>query len=55
MRLAIYDVIFRYHFGFNKEFAPMRPGLEIKFACEAAEKVGAEINFMGSELDQSTW
>ena len=33
----------------------MRPGLEIKFACEAAEKVGAEIKFLGSELDQLTW
>lgn len=33
----------------------MRPGLEVKFACEAAEKVGSKIEFMGTELNQTTW
>lgn len=32
-----------------------RPGLETKFACESAEKVGARLDFLGPELDQSTW
>ena len=33
----------------------MRPGLEVKFACESAEKVGAKLSFLGPELDQDTW
>jgi len=32
-----------------------RPGIEIKFACEEAEKVGAKLEFLGAELDQLTW
>jgi len=42
-RLGIYSALFRFHFGFRPEFSPMRPGLEIKNACEAAEKVGAQL------------
>lgn len=30
------------------------PGLEVKYACEAATKVGAKIEFMGAELDSNT-
>lgn len=30
------------------------PGLEVKYACEAAEKVGAKIVFLGSEIDSNT-
>lgn len=33
----------------------MRPGLEVKLACEAAEETGAQIHFIGSELDSKTW
>jgi len=33
----------------------MKPGLEIKFACEEAENLGAKTYFMGPELDQGTW
>ena len=55
LRLGIYNALFRNHFGFMADFMPMRPGLEIKFACEAAEKVGANIEFMGPELCQNTW
>ena len=55
LRIGIYNRIFRWHFGLKEEFHPMRPGLEIKFACEAAEKEGAEIKFLGSELDQLAW
>ena len=29
--------------------------MEIKFACEAAEKVGAQLLFLGPELDIETW
>lgn len=55
LRLGVYNSLFRYHFGFKREFAPMRPGIEVKFACEAAEKVGAKLSFMGPEMDQQTW
>ena len=55
MRLGIYNWLFRSHFGFRDETNFLRPGLEIKFACEAAEKVGAKINFMGPELNMETW
>lgn len=33
----------------------MRPGLEVKLACEAAEETGAHIHFIGNELDTKTW
>ena len=33
----------------------MKPGLEIKFALEEAEKIGAKIRFLGPELDGETW
>ena len=55
MRLGIYNALFRFHFGFWSGFQPFRPGLEVKNACEAAEKVGANLEFMGPELDQVTW
>ena len=55
MRIGIYNALFRWHFGFRGAFSPMRPGLEIKFACESAEKVGAKLSFLGPELDQDTW
>ena len=32
-----------------------RPGIEVKFACEEAEKCGAQLDFLGAEYDQRTW
>jgi len=29
----------------------MTPGLEIKYACEEAEKAGAKLHFLGPELN----
>ena len=54
LRLGVYNFLFRNHFGFGYE-SWTRPGLEIKFACEAAEKVGARLDFMGPELDKDSW
>lgn len=31
------------------------PGLEIKYACEEAEKLGADLHFMGPALNNITW
>jgi hypothetical protein len=29
--------------------------LEIKYACETAEDVGAKLEFLGNELNKETW
>ena len=55
LRLSIYKRLFNWHFGFSNDFDPMRPGLEMKFACESAEKVGANLEFMGTSLCKTTW
>ena len=47
--------LYQWHFGLNHDFNPLRPGLEVKSACEAAEKVGAKLDFLGPELDGKTW
>lgn len=54
-RLCVYNWLFRFHFGLRPEMNPMRPGLEIKFACEAADHVGANLEFLGSEFSPKTW
>jgi len=54
LRLGVYNLLFRNHFGFRYE-SWVRPGLEVKFACEAAEKVGARLDFLGPELDKDSW
>lgn len=54
-RFGLYYSLFQWHFRFGYDFKFWRPGLEVKFACEAAEKVGAKITFMGPELDHTTW
>jgi pheromone shutdown protein TraB len=47
--------LFQYHFRLDTDCNVFRPGLETKLACEAAEKVGAKLGFLGPELNQSTW
>jgi len=54
-RLYAYIGLFNYHFSFGSEFHFLRPGLEVKYACEAAEQVGAKVQFLGSEMNQDTW
>jgi len=54
IRLGLYNFMFRHHFGFQ-DTCWWRPGLEMKFACEAAEKTGAKLTFMGPELDGEAW
>lgn len=53
-RWAMYTTLFRNFFRFGHDFRFERPGLEIKYACEAAERVGAKIHFLGGELDHKT-
>jgi len=53
-RMWLYSAVFKWHFKLGFDFNFYRPGLETKFACEAAEKVGAKLEFVGSELDGDT-
>ena len=54
-RWSVYSSLFKLHFRFGSEFRFDRPGLEVKYACEAAEKVGASLQFAGQELNSDTW
>ena len=40
--------------SFPNDFTPFTPGLEVKFAIEEAEKLGAEAVFGGVEQDPIT-
>jgi hypothetical protein len=49
----LYCGLFNWHFKIPFDF--LRPGLEIKFACEEAKNVGAKLEFLGAEFNQVTW
>jgi pheromone shutdown protein TraB len=53
-RWALYSRAFLYHFRFGFEFKFWLPGIEVKYACEAAEKAGAPIKFLGTEFNKIT-
>lgn len=40
--------------NFPEDFTPFSPGLEMKFALEAAEKNNAKVHFGGVEFDPVT-
>lgn len=40
-RFYAYLATFKWHFSIPANFTFMKPGLEVKFACEEAEKQGA--------------
>jgi pheromone shutdown protein TraB len=54
-RLLSYYGLFQSHFRFGSDFNFFRPGLEVKYACEAAQQTGAKLTFLGSELNSPTW
>lgn len=54
-RLFLYKCLFNFHFRLGPEFNILAPGLETKFACEAAEQVGAKLDFAGGEMDADAW
>lgn len=54
-RLWTYSALWKWHFRFGHDFKMGSPGLEVKYACESAEKVGAKLQFLGPELDGITW
>lgn len=51
-RLGLYSVLVNRFF--RHSFRMDLPGLEVKYACEAAEKVGAKLEFAGAELDSNS-
>lgn len=53
-RWALYYQTFQLHFRFGHEFKFWLPGIEVKYACEAAERVGANLKFLGQEMNQLT-
>ena len=50
-----YSLMFKLHFKIPQNFTFLKPGLEIKFALEEAEKIGAKKYFLGAELNGETW
>ena len=52
-RLGLYSTLFNQFFRLQGIRYDL-PGLEIKYACEAAESVGANITYLGAELDSNT-
>ena len=50
--MGLYSALFRSFF--KLDYRVDLPGLEVKYACEAAEKVGAKIHFMGAELNSDS-
>jgi hypothetical protein len=54
-RLYINYFLFQSHFRFGFDFKFWLPGLETKFALEAAEKVGAQVKFLGAEINPITY
>jgi hypothetical protein len=53
-RWGLYLQTFKMHYRFGFDFKFWLPGLEVKYACEAAEKVGANLQFLGPEMNQVT-
>ena len=45
--------LFKHHFGLSENYT--KPGLEIKFALEEAEKLGAKTYFLGAHYNEITW
>ena len=53
-RMYLTIKLMRWHFNLGFEFNPFREGLEVKYACESAENTGAELKFLGNELNSET-
>ena len=54
-RFSLYSAAFKWHFRIPSNFNVLKPGLEIKFALEEAEKSGAKTYFLGPEFNTKTW
>lgn len=54
-RMYMLSQSLRWTYRPGSHFSFYYPGLEIKYACEEAEKLGADLHFLGSELNNITW
>jgi hypothetical protein len=54
-RFYLYGAAFNNHFKIPANYSFLKPGLEIKYACETAEKQGAKTYFLGAEFNNETW
>lgn len=54
-RMFLLRNLLKYHYSLPEAFKFYRPGLEIKYALEEAEKLGADLHFLGPELNNITW
>lgn len=54
-RMSILEQLLRWTYRVGDHFSFYTPGLEIKYACEEAEKLGADLHFLGPELNNITW
>ena len=52
-RFYMYAGLFNRHYKIPFNF--LRPGLEIKYACEEANRGGSKLYFLGPEFNQDTW
>lgn len=55
LRMALLNATLRYVYRPGDHFKFYYPGLEIKYACEEAERMGSELHFLGPELNKITW
>jgi hypothetical protein len=53
-RLWLYKAAMQFHYRFGPEFNFTQPGLEVRNACQSAQKVGAKLTFLGSEMNRET-
>ena len=54
-RLLSYLGCVKLHYRIPSNWGFYKPGLEVKFALEEAEKVGANVHFMGPTFNKTTW
>lgn len=54
-RFKVYSALFNFHFRIPMNYTFLKPGLEVKYACEEAEKLGAKTYFLGTEFNQDTY
>lgn len=47
--------MFNLHFRFPSSWGFYKPGLEVKYALEESEKLGAKTYFLGPHFDKKTW
>jgi len=52
-RFYMYSALFNNHYKIPFNF--LRPGLEIKYACEESTKQGSKTYFLGPEFNGDTW